>query len=96
LSDPDVASVAAGPKGLTPASHHRPIGEDPASGRKEAGGTGKGIHRRPEHPVGEDSEGPDDGGREDLDWSPEALRRALEGVWRAAAQLLEEAMKERP
>lgn len=38
----------------------------------------------------------EDGGREDQDWSPEALRRALEGVWRAAARLLEDAKKERP
>jgi len=37
-----------------------------------------------------------DGGREDLDWSPGRLRAALEGIWRAAASLLEGASKERP
>ncbi len=38
----------------------------------------------------------EDGGREDPDWTPERLRRALEGFWRVAEDLLGEVAKERP
>ncbi len=38
----------------------------------------------------------EDGGREDLDWTPERLRRALDGLWRVAETVLGEPAKERP
>ncbi len=42
------------------------------------------------------AEDTEDGGREDMDWTPEALRRALEGFWRVAEILLGPPAKERP
>ncbi|OGS51192.1 MAG: hypothetical protein A3K65_00675 [Euryarchaeota archaeon RBG_16_68_12] len=33
--------------------------------------------------------------REDLDWTPEGLKRALEGIWKVAAKALREGSKKR-
>ena len=59
----------------------------------------RGIRERgsgtPDPPDASEAQDEPDESREDLGWTPEGLKRALQGIWKAAATMIRKGSKER-